>query len=183
MLRSCFSVLWASNLDSLCLIALIPDTLMVSDLNSYVLQISGTALVLDEIINHVQSLQSQVEVRYTHLHNRSLCIPLISLIMLWGARNLVENFVMRCVIRFCWQRYDLQVSAVGWLLLPLLPKIVIFKYFGIRLIKILIWFYHFSLPKVSKNIENEMVLKTIFLAFAVLLVSFHCSGLVSVVPD
>lgn len=27
------------------------------------LQISGTALVLDEIINHVQSLQRQVEVR------------------------------------------------------------------------------------------------------------------------
>lgn len=30
------------------------------------LQISGTAMVLDEIINHVQSLQRQVEVRPTH---------------------------------------------------------------------------------------------------------------------
>lgn len=29
-------------------------------------QITGTALVLDEIINHVQSLQRQVEVRLMH---------------------------------------------------------------------------------------------------------------------
>lgn len=33
------------------------------------LQISGTAMVLDEIINHVQSLQRQVEVRPTHPYN------------------------------------------------------------------------------------------------------------------
>ncbi|KAH9678788.1 transcription factor bHLH60 [Citrus sinensis] len=37
------------------------DTSMASNMKSYVLQISGTALVLDEIINHVQSLQRQVE--------------------------------------------------------------------------------------------------------------------------
>ena len=30
------------------------------------MQISGTALVLDEIINHVQSLQRQVEVGFMH---------------------------------------------------------------------------------------------------------------------
>lgn len=30
----------------------------------FALQISGTALVLDKIINHVQSLQHEVEVRF-----------------------------------------------------------------------------------------------------------------------
>lgn len=32
------------------------------DMTCFLLQISGTALVLDEIINHVQTLQRQVEV-------------------------------------------------------------------------------------------------------------------------
>ena len=32
------------------------------------MQISGTALVLDEIINHVQSLQCQVEVRISSFY-------------------------------------------------------------------------------------------------------------------
>lgn len=48
-----------------------------------VLQISGTALVLDEIINHVQSLQRQVEVRLAHFNNQSLYSS-SSYIFLWG---------------------------------------------------------------------------------------------------
>ena len=43
------------------------------------LQISGTAMVLDEIINHVQSLQRQVEVRhmfyaYSVFYSRCICL-------------------------------------------------------------------------------------------------------------
>lgn len=34
------------------------------------MQISGTALVLDEIINHVQSLQRQVEVSFAYLSHQ-----------------------------------------------------------------------------------------------------------------
>ncbi|KAH9648076.1 transcription factor bHLH60 [Citrus sinensis] len=49
-------------------------------------KISGTALVLDEIINHVQSLQRQVEVRLAHFNNQSLysSSSSSSYIFLWG---------------------------------------------------------------------------------------------------
>lgn len=59
---------------------------MASNMKSYVLQISGTALVLDEIINHVQSLQRQVEVRLAHFNNQSLysSSSSSSYIFLWG---------------------------------------------------------------------------------------------------
>lgn len=48
------------------------------------LQISGTAMVLDEIINHVQSLQRQVEVRhmfYAHSVFYSRCICLLNILV------------------------------------------------------------------------------------------------------
>jgi hypothetical protein len=42
---------------------------LVLAIESYLsLQISGTALVLDEIINHVQSLQCQVEVKISSFY-------------------------------------------------------------------------------------------------------------------
>lgn len=41
--------------------------LKFTDAKDIVLQISGTALVLDEIINYVQYLQRQVEVTFTDL--------------------------------------------------------------------------------------------------------------------
>lgn len=62
------------------------------------LQISGTALVLDEIISHVQSLQRQVEVRLAYLRHLIYSVKFEQFLstILWEMQNLNfsrNNFV------------------------------------------------------------------------------------------
>lgn len=56
------------------------------------MQISGTALVLDEIINHVQSLQRQVEVRVAHPIHLKITNINISMWKFKLEKTLLEKF-------------------------------------------------------------------------------------------